>query len=341
MTLAEVAISAGITTAAVGTAVSVVVPLHRALDHQRASAEVHQRGRAMFERLQYDLRNAGIWTGRPISAAPRAWPAVLPFDIAAVGPGRPRAQNSAITILRPLPRASRVEATSPLSQRVPTVTVRQPRECRPSAGRWCELRADTTVMIVDPTGRSNFLRVTGVVTDTATVTALDGGPLPSYPVGSAVIPIQIRTYHHDANRAQLRYRDGWMTSAPVTNHVAGISFRYFGDPLGSRSSTSASAASPSPCRSTGLQDGGGSGSGQVEVTLAELGDGPWCGARPTFDADLFRVRRVRVEMRLQSPLALRRRGDLSSVSGPGSRTSSYADLTAHFEVTIRNVGWRW
>jgi hypothetical protein len=54
---------------------------------------------------------------------------------------------------------------------------------------------------------------------------------------------------------------------------------------------------------------GAGGVGQVELTQAMLTDGPWCpGADATlypnrFDADLLRIRRVRVTMRVQAALA--------------------------------------
>jgi len=41
------------------------------------------------------------------------------------------------------------------------------------------------------------------------------------------------------------------------------------------------------------------GAPSIRLDVARLSDGPWCGTAPfRFDADVFRVRRVRVRLRL-------------------------------------------
>ena len=76
-----------------------------------------------------------------------------------------------------------------------------------------------------------------------------------------------------------------------------------------------------------------------ELSLAELSDGPWCGGSLPFDVDLFRVRRVRIAMRLRvADDAWRARGSLAPAppSGP-PRTGAVPDTTVRFDVAPRGL----
>ena len=61
----------------------------------------------------------------------------------------------------------------------------------------------------------------------------------------------------------------------------------------------------------------------IELTPAMLTDGPWCGAGDTrYDADLLRVRRMRVSVRLQAGDAAARGTDPARFANPGSARRS-------------------
>jgi hypothetical protein len=90
----------------------------------------------------------------------------------------------------------------------------------------------------------------------------------------------------------------------------------------------------------------GAGQGQVELTQAQLTDGPWCpGADAAkypnrFDADLFRVRRVKVTMRVQAAVAALRgpAGVLFAHAGTSNGGAKIApDQEITFSVTPRNM----
>jgi hypothetical protein len=74
-----------------------------------------------------------------------------------------------------------------------------------------------------------------------------------------------------------------------------------------------------------------------------LTDGPWCpdGLAPNrFDADLFRVRKIRVTVRVQSALAsLRGPAGTLFLKGGTARTGYryVPDLEVQFDVTPRNL----
>lgn len=91
---------------------------------------------------------------------------------------------------------------------------------------------------------------------------------------------------------------------------------------------------------------GDGGVGQVELTEAMLTDGPWCpgddaDAYPNrFDADLFRIRRVLVTMRVQAALASLRgpAGLLFTHGGTSSSAQRFIpDQEIQFSVTPRNM----
>jgi hypothetical protein len=179
---------------------------------------------------------------------------------------------------------------------------------------------------------------------------------------------------------QLMHYDGGETDLPVVDNVIKLSFAYFGDPLPpmlvpGKSLCDASVKGPfttygpkPPCLAkdgtggyamgencafqvvNGVQvprlDTLAGGLGQVELTEPQLKDGPWCPGESAedypnrFDADLLRIRRVRVTMRVQAALA--------SLRGPagvlfqhgGTATSPerlVPDQEIQFSVTPRNM----
>ena len=81
----------------------------------------------------------------------------------------------------------------------------------------------------------------------------------------------------------------------------------------------------------------------VELTSSTLTDGPWCPDAVSlnrFDADLLRVRRVHVSLRVQSALASLRgpAGILFAHGGTARAADRYLpDLVTEFDITPRNM----
>lgn len=126
-------------------------------------------------------------------------------------------------------------------------------------------------------------------------------------------------------------RSDGRSSFPLVDGVQALSFRYFADPDPSSVSPSGPAggtcvyAPGSPAAPLLTPLGGAS---LAEVTGAELSDGPFCGIAPNrFDADLLRVRRVRVSMRIDPP--------------PDSAGRQPPIIELSFDVAPRNLNaWR-
>jgi hypothetical protein len=81
----------------------------------------------------------------------------------------------------------------------------------------------------------------------------------------------------------------------------------------------------------------------VELTSSMLTDGPWCPDSTStnrFDADLLRVRRIHVSLRVQSALASLRgpAGILFAHGGIARAGDRYVpDLVTQFDITPRNL----
>jgi hypothetical protein len=157
--------------------------------------------------------------------------------------------------------------------------------------------------------------------------------------------VELHTYYFDPAGRQLRHYDGAQTDVPVVDNVVAVAFEYFGDPQ------PPTAPKPPPGVANCLYDAGGDPIPGLAVlaaddnTLARLPlesftDGPWCGEGGTmFDADLLRVRRVRVALRLQAPsIGLRGGGADYAVSGVSRRAlASVPDYSIVFDVSPRNL----
>jgi hypothetical protein len=80
----------------------------------------------------------------------------------------------------------------------------------------------------------------------------------------------------------------------------------------------------------------------ASLPLAEFTDGPWCGAGSNrFDADLLRVRMVRVNLRVQvSNVMMRGRSTDFLVPGLNRGPHSIPDYTMRFDVSPANMALR-
>lgn len=173
----------------------------------------------------------------------------------------------------------------------------------------------------DDISRGVFYRADVITMVTDPVDALASG---------VVTPSSSRTYHlaQDASGIwQLMQYDGQASDQPAVEDVVGLAVDYFGD--GEAPATSVTARGtvrttygpvpPSPATDDPADSWGAGenctfaaghvprlqslGVGIVAIPPAVLVDGPWCPDAAhafRFDADLLRVRRVRVRVRLQA-----------------------------------------
>jgi type II secretory pathway pseudopilin PulG len=194
------------------------------------------------------------------------------------------------------------------------------------------------------------------------------------PSGTGGLAVRAYFTLHDqaTDMWQLVRDDGDGVRTPVINHVAELSFEYFGDPqppimrrplsdpLGPWTSYGPAPAPASPLDPAGdtcifVADGSDmpvprlpalvapAAGALVALTAAELTDGPWCpdpAAPDRYDADLLRIRAVRVVLRVETA-AVSLRGAIGplfmreGVSAGGAHLAP--DLEVRFEVAPRNL----
>jgi len=187
-----------------------------------------------------------------------------------------------------------------------------------------------------------------------------------------VVPSETRTYHlkPDAGRiSQLMQYDGRASDQPAVEDVIGLQFEYFG--LGEPPTASLNergdvrvtyGARPPPLAVDSSRDSWGAGencsienaggryvprlprlgAGVVPIDPALLVDGPWCPDAAhafRFDADLLRVRRVRVHVRLQAARPFRGLAGTWFVNGgsAGDPWRYVQDETVTLDVMPRNI----
>jgi hypothetical protein len=140
-----------------------------------------------------------------------------------------------------------------------------------------------------------------------TVTAANAGSLDHTPLALAYSPsrfavitgVDVRSLWFDATLHQLRLSSPG-SDVPLLDDVAAFAIEWYGDPR----------APPRPVPPPGEENCVVSASGTprlptlsathgpwVRLSLSDLSDGPWCGQPPwRFDADLYRVRLVRMDL---------------------------------------------
>ena len=199
-----------------------------------------------------------------------------------------------------------------------------------------------------------------------------------YDAGAQVAQVMQRTYYWDPNLLQLRVFDGADRDEAVVDNVAAARFTYFGDPrppfLLSDGVTTTYGPKPPPLgaqnKGNGTNDASTWAAGEncvfkidptnganrisripdlapgsnalVALTPQMLTDGPWCpdGNFPTrFDADLLRIRKITVMLRVQVASAELRgpAGVLFSHGGQGVNGRTLVpDQEVQFEISPRN-----
>lgn len=302
----------------------------------------HQRARVAMNVLSGELLVAGAGTDRGVAPGPLAHylPAVLPRRVGLVASDAPEtARPDAVTVLS-------VPAEAPLltlqADSTDTQLVVAPTAgCLPSQLA-CGLDVGDHVVLFDGIEHFDLFRVGVVGIDTLGVQVLSSSKPFHYAAGAVVSRVDVRTFYFDSARRQLRRYDGYQSDVPVVDEVVGVTFEYLGD-LGSSRWPQPPAGTANCVYSEGGQPitpvvAAGS-HGVATLPLSMLTDGPWCGwGSRRYDADLLRVRQVRVALRFQVPLEVRRGlGAAFASPGVGRDLRVVSDSLIRFVATPRNL----
>jgi type II secretory pathway pseudopilin PulG len=314
---------------------------------QPEAGDLHQRLRVAAEMMKGDLRQAGAGLIHgPSSGALAHWlPPVVPARTGALSPDPDlSAFADRLTVLYVPDGGWRASLAADLVDPAAAVPIDPATSQCPAAGL-CGFVEGTRAALVDPSAP-------GAGYDLFTVTGLSGGlqrgaPNPllarAYPASTAlVVPIVQRVYYLNRSERRLMVYDGYMSDLPLVDHVADLSFTYFGSPSPydvvrppeGESSCLFGLPSPAPLLAEHP------GSAPRVVGLAELQDGPLCGTGSgAFDGDLLRLRSVRVRIRLEAGADDLRAGG-PAYSRPGRSQGGVAavqDYEVSFDVALQNL----
>jgi len=242
----------------------------------------------------------------------------------------------------------------------------------------CGFKQGMTVLIFDNTGTYDTFTVTAVQSDAMHLqhNLQDLSKRYSAADDTKITQINSFTYWLNPATSQLMRYDGYLTDTPVADNVVGLTAEYFGEtqpPVLSNPGTDQSVTygpKPPPLGGTAgeywpagenctikvvggqqvprLDALGAVGSGLVKLTAAQLQDGPWCSDPDNpnrWDADLLRIRKISLTIRVQAGLAALRGSDPTAsllFKNPGTATranQTLADQEIRFDVAPRNLNF--
>jgi hypothetical protein len=339
--------------------------------------DLQQRLRVGIDMLRRDLlmAGAGPYAGEGAGTLIQYVAPVLPLKqglIPALDDGPGTFRTSAITLFFVPATASQTTLVSSTDFNV--VSVADEPGC-PIGSPLCGFREGMQALLFDRRGAFDVVTLTRVVGSSAEFENNRNALMSRiHPAGTRIVEIRERVYYLDGATNRLMVYDGHRNTSPVLDNVVHLGFQYYGDPEPPQfrrpaidQSTSYGPEPPPPdvalpgwplgenctfqmldevqqprLAALGLAD-----SAPVELTAGELTDGPWCpdAASPNrFDADLLRIRRIRVTLRVQTgDDALR--GAATGGRDPSfmragwalSRARSVPDQTIQFDVSPRNL----
>jgi hypothetical protein len=378
-TVVELIVSMAITVTIAAVTLSLVGPAHDAFQVQPESADLQQRARVAIDALQRELvmAGAGMYAAGSVGPLHQVLAPVMPYR--AIGSSSDTAKNiyfrpDAITLLFVPPTASQTSLAAPMTSAALDIAVASPANCPVSTGsQVCGFGAGDQLLIFDRASEWAVFTVDRV--DGAAGLALTGPPpVRQFDVNSNVTEIRAVMFSLRADPAsstfQLVRADGFDPEQPVLDHLVKLEFQYFGEPeppriLNEDERPLRASYGPAPpplehplpgwpagenctfafvdgrhvTRLTSL----GSVRSPVELAPALLTDGPWCpdaDAANRFDADLLRIRRVRLTIRVQTALqSLRGPAGVLFTNGGLARIGGryVPDLEIQLDVAPRNL----
>lgn len=347
--LLEMLMAMAISSVLLGVLLQFAVAAHTSSGVQGENADLQQRLRVAMEAMRHDilLAGAGPSRGSPRGPLLNEFAPILPARTGQSG-ADPELSFRAdrISILYVPDNAAQTRVVSDMAGAGSSIVVDGTAPgCSPLSA--CDFTPGADVLIVEANGVGSAHEVFSVgAVDAAASTVTPSAPLSrAYAANSRVATVVRRTYYLDASGKRLMMYDGARSDVPLVDHVVGLRFTYDGDPR--PDSVTPPAAGETNCAYAGsppvplLTSLGGDGPKVLDGTL--LIDGPACGYPPyRFDADLLRIRRVSITVRLEAESAeFRGRGAAFSTAGMSrASTRRVADVQATVDVTPRNMATR-
>ena len=349
-TMAELLVSTAIMITVTGAIFGLMNPAQGSAQAQPEVADMQQRMRVASDTLFKELvmTGAGPYQGATTGSLINFFAPVLPRRTGRVGADPTRGagsfRNDAITLSYIPNSYSQTTISNPMPTVAAELKVFDQPNC-PKLRELCGFEAGMQVIIFDTVGNFDTFVITQVQDSAGHLQHRQQDLNYPYQPGAQVTQIVSNTYYLDRTTNQLMRYNGANEEMPIADNVVDLRFEYFGDPNPPR------FPMPPPGTANCLYDAGGNYIGPPVLTAddgslaslpaAMLTDGPYCGSGVNeFDADLLRIRKVRVSLRVQASAASLRGSDTTLFSKPGSALGgerTLADYRTSFEVAPRNL----
>lgn len=376
-TITEMMIAVGIMMAVTGAIFSILNPAQGTFQAQPEVSDMQQRLRVGVDTLKKDLvmAGAGAYQGATTGALYYNFAPIMPYKL---GGNVENPLSDAISMIYVPTTPAVTSITQAMPPNSAEIKVADMAQCTGKNNQLCGFKTGMRLLIYDSKGHWDMFTVTNVQ-DAAGHLQHKGQDLNyAFQSDSAVAQAMTQTYYLKSDAAtntyQLMYFDGYETDVPVVDNVVKLEFSYFGDPIPPQLLPKAcftaeckggTTYGPKPpglgisndpwpdgenCAFT--VNGGvyeprlatlAAANTQVSLPLASFADGPWCPSEDSpdrFDADLLRIRKVRVKLRVQAALASLRgpAGTLFMKGGNASTAERFIpDQEIQFDVTPRNM----
>jgi prepilin-type N-terminal cleavage/methylation domain-containing protein len=345
-TLVEVMIGAAVSLVVIGLSCQLAADAQAAWRSSAARVDLQQRGRVAADVISRALREAG---GGPLAGPARATlmrgvPPVLPRRTGRRGADAPGAfRPDAFTVVQAVADTEHGVLLVAAPSSATTLELARGPECVLPA---CGFEDGDSLLLLDRSGQHDIFTVTSVDGMVLTVRHHGLNPSAAYPAGTPAVGVESASFSFHPPTRTLRLYDGDAADFPLLDEVVGIAVRYWGEaeapvwPRPVAGDANCLYAADASYRSAVMPVLGMPGQ-LVELTPATLTDGPWCSSGDTqFDADLLRVRRIRVTLRLQAGDAAVRGADRRRFANPGFARrdgTMVADQIVAIDVAPRNL----
>ena len=349
-TITELLVSTGIMITVTGAIFGLMNPAQGSAQAQPEVADMQQRMRVASDTLFKELvmTGAGPYQGATTGSLINFFAPILPRRTGRIGAdptqGPGSFKSDAITLSYIPNSYSQTTISTPMPTVAAELKVFDQPNC-PKGRELCGFEIGMQVIIFDTSGNFDTFVITNVQDSAGHLQHRQQDLNYPYTPGAQVTQIVSNTYYLNRTTNQFMRYNGADEDLPIADNVVDLRFDYSGDPN--------PPLFPKPPLGIAncLYDSGGSYIGPAALTpddgslatlpAAILTDGPYCGSGANaFDADLLRIRKVRVSLRIQASLATMRGSDPALFMQPGSASGgerTVSDYRTSFEVAPRNL----
>jgi hypothetical protein len=346
-TLTELLISTAIMLTVTGAIFGLMGPAQGTSQAQPEVADMQQRLRVATDVLFKELvmSGAGPYQGNVTGSLVNFFAPILPRRIGRVNPDPADTFKSDTITLSYIPNSySQTTINAPMPNVSAELKVNNQRNCPVNAGNLCGFEEQMDVIIFDESGNFDFFTITEVQDAAGHLQHRGQRFSKTYDPGASVSEIVSNTFYLDRTTNQLMRYNGGNSDLPVVDNVVDLNFQYYGDPVppakpdtpvGTANCLYDASHNPVLPVLTATQGS------LALLTPAMLTDGPMCGGGDNqFDADLLRVRKVRVTLRMQAASAALRGSSPTLFRNPGTALTGekmVPDYEVSFDVSPRNL----